>query len=494
MTSISPPSPELRRLVDRLMDGETLARTEMARLEELLDAPDALAYYLSVATQEGLMPEAVAAAEPPAEARAGARIHRFPFRLVIQAAAACAIFAIGWQLGHHRPEAPQVASNAPAARITGLMGVEWKSGHEPDLVAHGGSAGRLSFASGLVEVTYGSGVRVTLEGPADFTVNDATSGKLDSGKLVASVPKGAEGFRVDYAKGNVVDLGTEFAMDARKDGALELGVLDGKVDLNVPGDAPRRLLVNQAVIHGNDMEEPVQVIPFDREKFVRRLPARDFRWNMDSFTPKQLEFDVTHLIWKGSNYRAIFKWINGKDAIMVHDVGLYCDGVPVAEDSHVGSTGYLKNVRDNVYGLELKPKDFRRGRWTIRASIDPYERAKEIKGPVHSEGILQFEEGMVTTAGPSDFIGRWSYYYGGRHFIREFTSDGHLLFTTDGKPSSDFQGAKWTVTEGALEINVPSMPGIFERHVLRDPKTLIFTSNPYDNAVKMEEKIPAENK
>lgn len=489
MTS-TPPSPELRRLVDRLMDGEALSRTEMAGLEEMLDSPDALSYYLSVTSQEGLMPEAIAGAEPPVEVEK--KVVRFPFRSVLQAAAACAIFVIGWQIGHHRPELKPLESRAPA-RITGLMGVEWKSGQEPDLLGQEGAAKRLSFQSGLVEVTYGSGVRVTLEGPADFTINDSTSGKLDSGKLVASVPKGAEGFRVDYAKGNVVDLGTEFAMDARDDGSLELGVLDGKVDLNVPGDTPRRLLVNQAVLHGNDADEPVQVIPLDREKFVRRLPARDFRWSMDSFTPKQLEFDVSHLIWKGSSYRAIFKWINGQDAIVVHDVGLYCDGELVAEDSHTGSTGNLRNVSENVYNLDLKPQDFRRGRWTIRASIDPYLRGKDMKGPVLSEGILQLEEGMATSAGPSDFIGRWSYYYGGRHFIREFTADGKLLLSADGIPQmNDFSGAKWTVTDGVLVIAVPNQPNIFERHVLRDSKTLIFITNPYDNAVKMENGSPAK--
>ncbi|MFD0894592.1 FecR domain-containing protein [Luteolibacter ambystomatis] len=483
MTS-APPSPELRRLVDRLMDGETLSRTEMAGLEEMLDSPDALAYYLSVTSQEGMMPEAIAGAEPPVE---GDKVVRFPFRIIFQAAAACAIFVIGWQLGHHRPAPKLETSHSPAARITGLMGVEWKSGEEPDLVGHGGVAKRLAFQSGLVEVTYGSGVRVTLEGPADFTINDETSGKLDAGKLVASVPKGAEGFRVDYAKGNVVDLGTEFAMDARDDGSLELGVLDGKVDLNVPGDTPRRLLVNQAVIHGNDAQEPVQAIPLDREKFVRRLPARDFRWSMDSFEPKQLEFDVTHLIWKGSSYRAIFKWINGKDAIMVHDVGLFCDGELVAKDFHTGSTGGLQKVDANVYKLDLKPSDFRRGRWTIRASIDPYARSKEITGPVHSEGILQFEEGMATSAGPSDFIGSWSYYHAGKHYVRSFQPDGTVMFSVDNVPGDSFKGSHWSVTDGVLDVDVPGQIGIVEQHVLRDAKTLIFITNPYDNAVKLKD-------
>jgi len=485
--TVSPPSPELRRLVDRLMEGEPLARTEMARLEDLLESPEALAYYLSITSQEGLMPEAVAAAET---ATPGAKRRRIlPFRQLIQAVAASVIFFIGWKIGttgsSTRDQPAPVVESRPA-RITGLMGVEWNAGEEPDLLSRAATARRLSIRSGLVEVTYASGVRVTLEGPADFTVNDTTSGKLDAGKLVASVPKGAEGFRVDYAKGNVVDLGTEFAMDARNDGAMELGVLDGKVNLNLPGEAPRPLLVNQSIVHGGSGDEPVQAIPFDREKFVRRLPARDFRWDMTSFSPKTLEFDVSHLIWKGSRYRAIFKWIHGQDAIVVRDVALYCDDKLVVGDSHTGSTGILQHVHDNRYQLDLPPQEFRRGRWTIRATIEPMERlSPNITGPVLSQGILQLEEGLVTTANPADFIGKWSYYALGRRYVREFHADGTVSLSVEGQAIPEaFEGSRWTVENGVLRATVPDQAAV-EEHVLRNPDTLIFTSRPYDNATRM---------
>jgi hypothetical protein len=39
------------------------------------------------------------------------------------------------------------------------------------------------------------------------------------------------------------------------------------------------------------------------------------------------------------------------------------------------------------------------------------------------------------------------------------------------------------VKDGVLNVSIPKR-GLVERHVLRDPKTLIFASNPYENAVK----------
>ena len=75
----------------------------------------------------------------------------------------------------------------------------------------GAASDRIFIETGLVELTYANSVRMTLEGPADYHVLDEISGGLDAGKIYTTVPKGAEGFCVDYAQGSVVDLGTEFA-------------------------------------------------------------------------------------------------------------------------------------------------------------------------------------------------------------------------------------------------------------------------------------------
>ena len=478
------PDPELRQLIDTLMDEGRLSRALMERLEEMLESPDALAYYLSVTSIEGMMPEALASDESRGPLR---KRSYFPMQRACQVAAACAVFLLGWWLGERSTPgnvAPTTVSEP--ARITGLVGVQWKKGGAPDLISGSAAANRLAVESGLVEITYANGVRVTLEGPADFSVTDATSGKLGSGKLVASVPKGAEGFRVDYPEGNVVDLGTEFAMEAHSNGTTEVGVLDGMVNLNLPGEEPRLLLVNQAVLHDQDAAEPLQAIPLNREKFVRRLPSRDFRWSMTSLSPQTLEFDVSHLIWKGSRYRAIFKWIQGQDAILVKDVELCLDGRTLVGDPHTGATGILSTVKDNVYSLDLKPGDFQRGRWTLRVTIEGYPRTATLTGPVQSQGILQLEEGLVSSAGPQDFIGRWSYHHLGQHFVREFHKDGTVTLEMNGKPlGSEFRGSHWTVDHGVLVTTLPDLKSE-ERHVLRNADTLIFVSMPYDNATMVK--------
>jgi hypothetical protein len=105
--------------------------------------------------------------------------------------------------------------------------------------------------------------------------------------------------------------------------------------------------------------------------------------------------------------------------------------------------------------------------------------------PVQSQGILQFEEGMVSTARPEDFIGKWEYHFLGGRFVREFRPDGTVTLTKDGAPYLEaFAGSWWEVQEGVLKVWIPDQ-GLFENHVLRDSGTLIFTSNPYDNARKL---------
>ncbi len=479
------PTAELRGLVDRLLAEGGLGRVETSRLEELLKEPAALRYYAEVMAQESMMIEALEGIEGETKAV------RFPVKAAALAAAACVVFGLGFFAGREGgPEKPQAAEKRSGVQVTGLMGVEWDDDDAPEPAAGAVSAERVAFRSGLVELTYASGVRVTLEGPADFAVTDATSGNLASGKLVAYVPPGAEGFTVDYAGGKVVDLGTEFAMEV-SGAKAEVGVFDGEIALHLPGDMPRSLFQDQAVIHEEGEEQRLRAVPLDREKFVRRMPARDFRWEITSHGPREVEFDVTHLIWKPSNYRAIFKWMEGRDAIVIRDVELRRDGEPVTGDFHEGVTGGLRLVRDNVFHLDLRSEDFERGRWTLHATMEMYPREESIaekNPPVASLGLLQFEEGLVSTATAEDFIGRWSYHHLGGHYVREFHADGRLDLFVNGKLEPEaFPGFRWEVAGGVLKVGVPGRENVYERHVLRDRTTLVFVSNPYGNAIRLEE-------
>lgn len=491
------PDRELRTLVDRLHDGPPLSAAEMARLEVLLQDDNRLMYYLSVSRQEALLTLAIPPDAPRLETPVTNR--KIPRKAWIAPAAgfaACLVFFLGLQFGRRlgqptaRAAAPAPAANSAPARITGMVGVEWAGNGTHPQIELGETFNRVSIKSGLMEITYANGVRTTLEGPAIYHVDGRESGRLEKGKLYATVPKGSEGFKVHYSGGTVEDLGTEFAMDALPDGSTEVGVFLGKVKLHSPGRDTILLFENQSLLQSPDAAEPLQPIPLDRDKFVQRLPARDFSWELNSAKPREVTFDVTHLIWKPARYRAIFKWISGPDAALVRNVRLCCDSQTVVEDSHPGSTGKLRFVSDNIYSLDIGPEDYRRGKWTVVATMETMNRdggkLSATSPPISSRGILQLEEGLVTEAGPEQFVGRWSYRYMGDAFIREFHHDGSVSLEKNGTLEDiDWQDSRWVVEDGILRVTIPKK-GLVENHVLRNLETLVFVSNPYENAIKSE--------
>jgi len=499
------PTPELRDLLDRMMDEGGLSRPEMGRLEELMADPEVMEYCCEVLLNESLLPEALKAmGVPDREARAASpsvwtRLRDRGGRLIPMAAAAGLAFAAGYLAGGWKPEAvipaskpPLASAGARAARVTGLMGVVWDDEANPVSPNHPVDAQRFAFKSGLLELTYASGVRVTLEGPADYAVPGPVSGRISSGKLVAYVPKGAEGFTVDFGDGQVVDLGTEFAMELGRNGKMELGVFEGEVELHLPGDSPLLLNRSQAMVHDRNAEEPLRPVPFDRSKFVRQLPNRDFPWSIHSSAPVELELDVSHLVWKSAAYRAIFKWISGKDAVEIRGVELRRDGRGVAADPRVGQTGMLLHVKDNLFELTVPPGTHQPGRWTLHAIVSQLPRTGGMTrylGPVDSAGIVLFEEGLVNRAEAADFIGPWGYSYAGARFVREFHADGTITVARNGKPvPKAFSGCSWWVDKGMLHAEIPDGNGLVETHILRDRDTLIFTNRAFDNATRLTDR------
>ena len=89
----------------------------------------------------------------------------------------------------------------------------------------------LAIDAGLVEVEFGQGAVVVLEGPARFTARSTAVGELAFGRLAAVVPPWAEGFRVETAELTVVDLGTKFEVEVTRDDRVDVAVTKGEVEL-----------------------------------------------------------------------------------------------------------------------------------------------------------------------------------------------------------------------------------------------------------------------
>ena len=91
--------------------------------------------------------------------------------------------------------------------------------------------GTVKLDQGKAKFKLANGVMLTIEAPVECDLRSSAETYLQRGRLVARVPRQATGFTVGTATATLVDLGTEFAVEADEHGATEVRVIDGKVEL-----------------------------------------------------------------------------------------------------------------------------------------------------------------------------------------------------------------------------------------------------------------------
>ena len=178
--------------------------------------------------------------------------HRFTFndltkgrgvRFAVLAALAASLLAVVVVMQRDPNEQNVAIQPSPPltlASIAQTVDVVWssdKSFTKNDRIA----ADILQLRQGIVRLEFDSGVRVTLQGPAQFELLSHDHTRLISGLLTATVPPGAEGFRVDTPHAEVTDLGTAFGIHIDGD-MSNVSVFDGEVDVALSGSEAKRLL------------------------------------------------------------------------------------------------------------------------------------------------------------------------------------------------------------------------------------------------------------
>ena len=130
-----------------------------------------------------------------------------------------------------REDAHQQSSNRQVATVSRVSSKDlWKEpNHSYSLQSMLRAGQKLSLADGEVELTYDTGVRLRLLGPAEFLVRES-GGVLEHGGLVASVPESGHGFTIETPNGKVIDLGTQFGVVVDDFGFSEVSVFEGKVE------------------------------------------------------------------------------------------------------------------------------------------------------------------------------------------------------------------------------------------------------------------------
>ena len=197
------------------------------------------------------------------------------------AAAACLMLGVLiWINGVMNPVNGPVASasrDTPAARDAAVMAESRSVLWEDDSVAAEYSQlgaplppGPIALKWGVAQLMFEQGAVVHLRGPARLVVTGPNSAELVYGQLQAMVPPRASGFMVTGPGGTrVVDLGTEFVMQAERSGRVRVDVLKGRVKLSTIHNTTGRTLSAgfAAVTPGDGMITPMDVDLSLRSRF-----------------------------------------------------------------------------------------------------------------------------------------------------------------------------------------------------------------------------------
>ena len=105
-------------------------------------------------------------------------------------------------------------------------------------------AGTLRFEEGVAEIDFFCGATLIVEGPAVLDVESDWSVRVNRGRLRANVPPAARGFVVKAAESEIVDLGTEFALEVGLENT-RVEVIEGEVELRGGDHHGDRLLTGE---------------------------------------------------------------------------------------------------------------------------------------------------------------------------------------------------------------------------------------------------------
>ena len=250
---------ELEKLLNALADDE-LDVAGRNRIAELLDGdPEACEFYLdfmslhahleqelgSVAPVQFLekLPQAqieeattiyLATRQPPAPPA-----WKQPWTMAAAAAVLAGVFLISLMINQENDRMAQgdgtIATDNAVAVLTETVDARFAAGENQPVRGDLLPKGLLKLESGIVRLQFYSGAEVILEGPIDFELLSDNSAACTSGIFRASVPRPAQGFSVETPLVEMVDLGTAFGANIRRNGSTEVHVFEGEVEVYQAG-------------------------------------------------------------------------------------------------------------------------------------------------------------------------------------------------------------------------------------------------------------------
>lgn len=154
-------------------------------------------------------------------------------------AVALVVVVVTWKYASvfYQPNPPVVVERVLTCRVTDALNARWARSSGELKVGDILPGTPVRLDSGVVELTFISGAKAAVQGPAEFKCIDGNSLELHQGKLSAEVPPPAKGFSVHTPNATVVDLGTRFGLNTSGTNSSEVDVFEGKVQVRQINEA-----------------------------------------------------------------------------------------------------------------------------------------------------------------------------------------------------------------------------------------------------------------
>ncbi len=129
----------------------------------------------------------------------------------------------------------------------------------------------ITLRSGVVKILFDCGVRIVVEGPAQFKIESAKHILLNRGKLYAQVSPSGHGFQIDTPNSTIVDLGTEFGIDVPKDQTSSVHMINGKatVEIRDPNLPPSKQFITEGQARRVNPSGTIDSIEIEKNEFIR---------------------------------------------------------------------------------------------------------------------------------------------------------------------------------------------------------------------------------
>jgi len=289
----SSPNEKLDQLLSRMTEArldpeesQELARLIEADSEQRQRYLDYCQMHAILLNEHGLLASTVT----PIEDHPG-QVDWYRRRAIWLVLAALLLIACLPLLGLRSNRSPIPARGTEVAYLSHAVGVSFEygaAGESKTATGTGIPAGKYLLNKGIVELTYESEVKVTIEAPASFLLVDQRTIELLDGKLSAHVPEDAIGFTIETPRAAVVDLGTDFGVEiVHQDAEIHVFTGEVRIDLRAevgPDPTPLRLVTGEATRIDRRTGLPAG-INLDRQRFWRGFQTD----SMHPYTQRVLE-------------------------------------------------------------------------------------------------------------------------------------------------------------------------------------------------------------